>query len=655
MAGPSIVVRVLGDLKGLGKSFDDAKTKGDGVAKSMSAGFSTMLAAVNRTGVLGPFGEALDGLNETVETIIENGKKIGPSIAAAGTALAGIGLGLTALGSKDQAAHQQLAAAVDATGGSYDDYEKQVESAIKSQEKFGDSANVTQDALTALVEATHNPTKALSLLSTATDVAAAKHENLQQAAVDVGKVYNGNTKLLKEFGITVDKTGSSTKGLETATTKANAADKALTAAKQHLADVEAIDAGKKHLTAAEAINLRNAQQKVTDATATAKGAHEKLTAAQDAAKKSAGKQTDATTLLANVTKGQAAAAADTFTGKVNAVKTKLEDTASSIGQKYGPALTTAGTVTAGLGGAFQATQGIMGHFQKASEDAKDAVKDVQGAEEGAQAASGLLAGASGIGLILLAIAALILIGYELYKHWDTIWSGIKAAAKAVWDWIKANWPLLLGILLGPIALAAALIYKYWGQISAGFKVALAAIKTAWTTFVGWLSGLAGSIARIASGMWHGVSDAFGTALAAIKTGWSIFWGWFTGLPGDIAGAASGMWSGIYGAFKSAVDSVIGLWNTLASYTALHIHIGIPHLPGINVDTPQLIPSIPKLAQGGLITRDGLIYAHAGEAISPAPAGVGGPAVVVQSATFAQDIDIDLFMRRVAWSLQKARI
>ena len=652
------MVRVLGDLTGLSKATDGAAKKGSDAAATIHSGFSTMLAAVNKTGVLGPFGEALDGINETIGEIIEHGKNIGPSITAAGTAVAGIGLGLSALGSKDQAAHQQLQAAVQATGGSYDDYEKQVESAIKTQEKYGDSANTTEDALTALTEATHNPAEALKLLGTATDVAAAKHENLQQAAVDVGKVYNGNTKLLKEFGITVSKTGDSTKGLAAATKASQTADKNLASAKQHLADVEALDAGKKKLTTAEAIRLRDAQNNVKDATATAAGAHKKLTDAQDAAKKSAGKQTDATTLLANVTKGQASAAADTFTGKINGVKAKLEDTASSIGQKYGPALTAAGTVTAGLGGAFQTAQGIMGHFQKASEDTKDAVKDVGAAEKGAQDASGLLAGASGIGLVLLAVAGLILIGYELYTHWKQIWGFLKAIIKDVWDWIKANWPLLLAIITGPIGLAVLEIVKHLKAIEQGFKDAIAAIKAAWNTFVGWFTGLGAAIARWAAGMWHGVSDAFHTAISAVTTAWGAVWTWFTGLPGAIARVAVGMWDGIANAFISAINAVINVWDSLhfsiggwgIDKGPIHIHV-----PSVTVGLPH-IPDIPHLAQGGLMTSSGIVYAHAGEVISPAPASArGGPAVVLQGAVFNSGVDVDLFMRKAAWIAQTQRI
>ena len=129
-----------------------------------------------------------------------------------GGALAGVGIGLQAIGSKDQAAHQQLQAAVEATGASYDDYERQVEAAIKTQEKFGDSADQTQDALRILTRPPNSPTKALHLLSTATDLAAAKHESLSDAATSLGKVYNGNTRLLKEFGIHRRNTGRRHKG-----------------------------------------------------------------------------------------------------------------------------------------------------------------------------------------------------------------------------------------------------------------------------------------------------------------------------------------------------------------------------------------------------------------------------------------------------------
>lgn len=89
---------------------------------------------------------------------------------------------------------------------------------------------------------------------------------------------------------------------------------------------------------------------------------------------------------------------------------------------------------------------------------------------------------------LIAIAALVIalgVGfYELYKHSErfrnavnALWGGVKAAfagilgaIQNVVGWVKDHWPLLLGILGGPFALAAVEIIKHrdaiWNAIKA---------------------------------------------------------------------------------------------------------------------------------------------------------------------------------------------
>src|SRR5215471_15781387 len=201
MAGPSIAVRILGDLTQFGKSVTDTATKGEGAASRLHGAFSGVLSTLNTTGVLGPFGAALDGIDNAIGRIAEHGKGIGTTMMGVGGALTGVGVGLAALGSHDQAAHQQLQQAVEATGKSYDDYAEQVDKAISHQEHFGTTAGATQDALRILTQATGDPAKALQYLGEASDLAAAKHESLDTAATQLGKAYNGNAKLLKEFGV----------------------------------------------------------------------------------------------------------------------------------------------------------------------------------------------------------------------------------------------------------------------------------------------------------------------------------------------------------------------------------------------------------------------------------------------------------------------
>jgi hypothetical protein len=525
MAGPSIAVRVLGDLTGLGSAFKSAGDVASGAASKIHSAFGGMLDTLNKTGVLGPFGDALSGINDAIGKVIDHGKDIGPTMMAVGGAIAGVGGGLQVLGSKDQAAHQQLQASVTATGADYEDFAGKIESAIKHQEHFGDTAGETQDALGKLTQATHDPQKALDLLSLATDVAAAKHEDLTTAATQVGKVYNGNTKLLKEYGISIDKTTGLTKDGKTAT---------------------------------EA--------------------------------------------LAQVTAGQASAAADTFMGKLKGIRASVEDSAAAFGQKYGPAITAAGAAMTGLGAAWQIASGI-----------KEALTAATEAGTVADAAAAVAEWAS-LAPILLIIAAIAILGvaiYELVTHWSAVWSAMKDAAEAVWTWIKANWPLLLAILLGPFGVAALEISRHWQEIKDGAKAA-----------VDWVTA-----------RFHDLV------------------GFFTGLPGQLAGVFSHMWDGIESAFRSVLNGVIDLWNRL-HFTLPHIDLGpLGSIGGGDIG----VPHIPHLAQGGLMTRDGLVFAHAGEVISPAPAGARGPAVRIEHFHASDGADIDLLLRHVAFASTAGRL
>jgi hypothetical protein len=613
VAGPSVVVRVLGDLGGLNKSFDQATSKANNSAKSIQGGFHSALGVLNQTGALEPFMGVLDGIGQSMEAISGHAKGMSTAMIGVGGALAGVGAGLSVAGSKDKAAHEQLQASVDATGHSYEDYAGQIEAAIKHQEKFGDTANQTQDALRVLTQATGNPAKALQYLSTATDLAAAKHEDLTAAATTVGKVYNGNTKVLKEFGIQVTKTSAVQKAAAAAVKTAAKDDAAVIVAKRKLIDLEQIDAAKKHLTVAETIRLRDAQQKVRDATLTAAEAHKRLGAAQDAAKDAAKKQGSVMTDLSARLHGQASAAADTFSGHIAAIKAHLEDSVATLGQKYGPALTAVGTAIGSVGAAAKIAQGVMGTFKKAQEGVAVATDAVTASEDAAAVSEGLALGP--ILLIIAAIGLLILAAYEIYKHWKTIWADIKKIITDVWDWIKANWPLLLGILLGPIAIAAALIATHWRAIKNGLQVVFNWIATTWQTITGYLTAPIATAVRV-------IVTTFSTVVTGIQGAWGAVVSWIARLPGSIASLAAGMWHGVTDAFRSAINAVIDVWDslhfTIGGWT---VGVGPVHVTLPTVDVG--LPSIPHLAQGGLMTSSGLVYAHAGEVITPTPKSARG--------------------------------
>ena len=548
MAGPSIAVRVLGDLSGLGKSLGDAGTKAAGVASQGTAAFKTFLGSVNATGALGPLGGMLDQIASGIQNLADGGKKVGPVMAGAGVAVTGLGAGLSAFGSKEQAAQQQLSQAIANTGHSYDDYGDAIEGAIKHGENYGHTSEDTQKALQRLTEATHDPAKALELLSTAEDVSASKHEDLGTAAGQVGKVFNGNKKLLKDFGIQLDANTGLTKDGKTAT---------------------------------EA--------------------------------------------LAEVTRGQAAAAQDTFAGKLDAVKAKLTDSVAQLGQKYGPALQGIGVAVTLLGTIWSTVGPIIAAME--------------------------LATMGPILLIVGAVVALVAIGYVLWRNWDTIWGGIKAAIGAVWDWISTYWPLLLGILLGPIALAVALIYMYWDQVKAGVAAVIDFIQYVWNGLVGFFAGLPGRVAGFFAAIWDGIKNGASSAIDWVRTQLDNLVSWVSGIPGRIGSAAAGAFDGLSGAFKEAYNFIARTWNGLEfSLPSVDTHIpGVGKIGGWSIGTE---PKLPILASGGLITSSGLVYAHAGEAITPYPPS---PAVHVENAHFGDAVDVDLFMQRVAWSMERQRV
>lgn len=81
-----------------------------------------------------------------------------------------------------------------------------------------------------------------------------------------------------------------------------------------------------------------------------------------------------------------------------------------------------------------------------------------------------------IGGVGLAIVALIAVGYLIMTHWQTIkdffvqvWWAIQAAVDAFVNWLKNNWPLVLGILTGPFGLMVAMIVKHWDAVLAFIK------------------------------------------------------------------------------------------------------------------------------------------------------------------------------------------
>jgi TP901 family phage tail tape measure protein len=187
--------------------------------------------------------------------------------------------------------------------------------------------------------------------------------------------------------------------------------------------------------------------------------------------------------------------------------------------------------------------------------------------------------ANPIGLIILAIVALVVAIYELVKHWRTVWKFIKEAALEAWhfldndvlhpiehafarviDWIKSHWQLLVAILTGPLGIAVYLITHYWSDIQHGaedaFKMVTRAISVAydwvkahWPLLLAILTGPIGLAVLYIVDHWkqitNGASKMFGDVVS-----------FFQKLPGKILSVLGDLGSLLFNAGKSVIQGLI---------------------------------------------------------------------------------------------------
>jgi len=86
------------------------------------------------------------------------------------------------------------------------------------------------------------------------------------------------------------------------------------------------------------------------------------------------------------------------------------------------------------------------------------------------------------------------IAFLIIKNWEKV-SGF---FRNIWQWIMTNWPLLLGILLGPFGLAAVLIIRNWETIK------------------GFFAGMVQFISNVLSGVTKAITAPFEEAFGIIK-------------------------------------------------------------------------------------------------------------------------------------------
>lgn len=159
----------------------------------------------------GSFGEVLSTVGSSIDQVSEKSVKLSAALQVGGAASVAAGIGLQQLASGEEEATAQLDAAIKAQGLSVSDYTGKIDEAVKAGEQFGFGAEDTKGALTTLTTATGSVTKATDLMSTVTNLAAARHESLADASTQVARILAGSgARTLVQYGITMDGVGSKT-------------------------------------------------------------------------------------------------------------------------------------------------------------------------------------------------------------------------------------------------------------------------------------------------------------------------------------------------------------------------------------------------------------------------------------------------------------
>lgn len=261
--------------------------------------------------------------------------------------------------------------------------------------------------------------------------------------------------------------------------------------------------------------------------------------------------------------------------------------------------------------------------------------------------------ANPIGIVVLAIVALIAIFAALYFKvgWvrafvDACWQGIQKAISVVVEWFKQYaWPVIQVIINFLVAywkflwsIVSAVWQWIWDKISGfvnwfkttawpiiqaviGFIVAY--YKTIWTVVSAVFTWVADKIGAFVAWFRDVVLPPIKTAAGAIGSAFSALWGVVRGVWDNISSKISSVWRTIQTVASSISKAFDGVWDGLSRGLGSIVqkfkdlwngsvggkHIPIPFTDGI---------TIPPLASGGIVSRPTLVLAgeNGPEAITP---------------------------------------
>lgn len=180
---------------------------------------------------------------------------------------------------------------------------------------------------------------------------------------------------------------------------------------------------------------------------------------------------------------------------------------------------------------------------------------------------------------------------------------LKDAAAAVFNWVSANWPILLVILTGPFGLAVTLIVRNFDTIRDVIAGVIGWVANNWPLLLAIITGPIGLAVLAVVRNFDTIKDAVTGVYDWIVDKFNAVVGFFSGVADRIGGIASN----IANAVKGPLNAVIRAWNGL-EFTVPSVDVGPIHFGGQTIG----LPDIPTLARGGRVLSTGMALVHEGE-------------------------------------------
>lgn len=272
--------------------------------------------------------------------------------------------------------------------------------------------------------------------------------------------------------------------------------------------------------------------------------------------------------LGSTISGQVLTAFENIAPVVETVISGIVDFGSAILDKVSPALQglgeflsengeIIGTVVAAIGGGVAAFMAIQGVIQ--------AVTIVVGAFTAAQTLLNTVLAANPIGIIIVAIGALVAAIVYLWNNseefrnfiiglWETISSAVVAAVTAVGDFLKAAWEGIKNV--------ASTVWNAISSTITGIVNGIASgLSAAWNGIQSAISAVFNAIKTVVTTVWNGISTAITTVVTTIQ---NVISTGFNAVKTAVSTVFNAVKTAIEKPFKAAYDTVKGIVNKLKS-------------------------------------------------------------------------------------------